>query len=82
MQVDIGVVNQNKLTSTATFVLSEAWPASSFVAKSLQHPIIYTYVEGMSLKTKSLLTTTVIGSTLTLGPSILQQFSQSQETNE
>ena len=82
MQVELGVVNYINSSSTATFVLAESWPACSFVAKSLGHTNIYTYVEGLSLKSKEVLKKTEIGPTLIPGPSILRKFETSTQGDE
>ena len=82
MQVEIGVVNNINSSSTATFVFAESWLACSFVAKSLQHHILHTYVEGMTLKSKSILATTEVGSSLRTGTDILSKFSDSQGTDK
>ena len=82
LQVEIRVVNKFNSSSTATFVLAESWPACSFVAKSLQHHSIHTYVEGMTLKSKSVLATTEVGSSLISGPEILKEFGSSRGMDE
>ena len=82
LQVEIGVGNNFKTCSTATFILAESWPACSFAAKSLQHHTLCTYVEGMTLKSKSILATTEVGWLLISGPDILSKFGYSQGTDE
>ena len=82
MQVELGVVNYINSSSTATFVLAESWPACSFVAKSLGHQHIHTYVEGSSLKSKSVLKNTEIGSSLVDGSTLLKQFKMSTSSDE
>ena len=82
MQVELGVVNYINLSSTATFVLAESWPACSFVANSLGHTNIYTYVESLSLQSKDVLKKTEIGSSLMPGPAILQKFEASTQSDE
>ena len=81
LQVEIGVV-KIKNTPNATFVLSQAWPVCSFVAASLGHKKIVTYVAGASVKTRNVLMKTEIGPSLRSGKFVLDEIDQSSAQDE